>query len=51
MAKLIDAAALARIRADLAAARAHSPEKTFIDDLRALEKAFDDLLTAIEAAR
>jgi hypothetical protein len=51
MTKPLDAAALARIRATLAAARTPSPEKTFVDDLRALERAFDDLLASLEAAR
>lgn len=51
MAKLIDAAVIARIRADLVAARTPAPEKSFLDNLWALEKAFDALLDAIEAAK
>lgn len=52
MAKLIDAAVVARIRADLAAARRlDQPELTFLDRLWALERTVDAILAAIEAAR
>jgi hypothetical protein len=51
MAKVLDSATAARIRADLAAAQAPGPETTFIDRIAALERAFTDLLNAIEAAR
>ena len=51
MAKILDLATVARIRADLAAAQQPNPDVTFIDRIAALEKAFGDLLNAIEAAR